>query len=346
MQACAVVWVCVIVLRVCVNPHANAFVDDVDRPELARARHVGSGINICLASLEFQGIANGGIGTAMAELANALAKLGHNVTVAAVYGGGKLPDQKQARRTGVQIIGVNYRGLQATNESPYDATSTSWPQLASFRLYQWLKHRQSDFHVVMYHEWSGIGFYIAQAKSQGLHFQDLALVGALHGPHLWAMHNQRNALSSVNDLEIDFMERRSIERADYVIAPSQYIVDYVRGRGWNAPTRDALVLANPLAMPNANPSPTREMRVQEVVFFGKTSHHKGIDIFCDAIDILLGRYKTLAHLHITFLVRFERIDGMEGDEWLRQRGLKWKAAGAHLKLKADLNTEECRAYLR
>ncbi len=121
----------------------------------------------------------------------------------------------------------------------------------SYEVYQWLKNRKqagNGFEIVHFPDWEGPGYYSLVAKHDGLDFQDTILSVGLHGPFRWVVsannvketnidngdnsstpqpQHHGECLTETDQLEVDFMERRSIEMADLVFAPSQYLTNWV-----------------------------------------------------------------------------------------------------------------------
>ena len=340
---------------------------------------------LCMLTREFRGLANGGIGTAMAELAEVLASEGVPVTVVLT----EQVDTAALSRVHKQLAGLDIDIISNPKVDVGYPIKGDGAQWRSYALFSWLKAFQGRCYTVLYHEWEGVGFHVATAKHQGTDFKGVHLVAVLHGPHLWALHNQRNPPRGVADLHIDFMERRSVQFADVVFAPSRYIVEFVRLQGWQLPDDShVFVLPNPLSEAslrierpaayepgNKLLDPGRDSLVglsaglisrdnaggsvatiRELVFFGKTDRFKGIDIFCDAVDLLLRDTPELLlgsasgdfsnrGVGITFLARTKDIDGMSGEDYLRMRSKPWLAAGVRVTSIINRNPDECRAYL-
>jgi hypothetical protein len=63
------------------------------------------------------------------------------------------------------------------------------------------------------------------AKKQGLALMGTALVVGVHGPSFWAKKaGNGEPITAVRSLEGNFMEQKTVALADYVVAPSQYIL--------------------------------------------------------------------------------------------------------------------------
>ena len=46
------------------------------------------------------------------------------------------------------------------------------------------------------------------------------MIIGLHGPNLWAKSvGNQETIDKIGDLEMDYMERKSVEMADYVVSP-------------------------------------------------------------------------------------------------------------------------------
>jgi glycosyltransferase involved in cell wall biosynthesis len=286
---------------------------------------------VCIVSLDLIGpIRNGGIGTAMTALAEALAADGHAVTL--LYPSGYTEDRPlTCWIMEYQKKGIVFETLFA--EEPE-------PQL-SFLAYHWLKRREFD--VIHFHDWRGIGYWSFVAKQQGLAFENTTLVCQVHGQTYWHLRNSGEFLSDIDQLRHDFLEQRSIELADVVYSPSQYMLEWVRGRGWTVPVR-SLVWPNVLPERAARLSIDRprglRVPIKEIVFFGRLETRKGIELFCAALSRAL--VKGLKVERITFLGK----EGMAGDEpataYILRATANWKVPYGIVN---DLDTRGARTYL-
>jgi hypothetical protein len=90
-----------------------------------------------------------------------------------------------------------------------------------------------NFDLIHFPEWEGIGYFSMLAKSEGLSFRNTMMVVGLHGSYQWV--SAGNALKEADHLEVDFMERKSVELADAAIAPSSYIVNWMVDQAWTLP---------------------------------------------------------------------------------------------------------------
>jgi hypothetical protein len=55
----------------------------------------------------------------------------------------------------------------------------------SFEVYQYLKN--SEFDLIQFPEWEGLGYYTLLAKKEGLAFVSTTIAVGLHGPTHWVV---------------------------------------------------------------------------------------------------------------------------------------------------------------
>lgn len=284
---------------------------------------------ICLLTLDFVGpIRNGGMGTAFLALAETLVAAGHEVTV--LYPSAYTENEPVTRwRThyaarGISFVSMFLEGTEAE---------------LSLGAYHWLKMR--DFDVIHFHEMRGIGYWVTVAKRCGLAFTNTTLVCQVHSPTLWHFAHSAQFLTHSGELETDWMERRSVEGADVVTAPSRYILDVVRTMGWKLPARHA-VMPNLLPasfMGGAEPG-TEPRPIQEVVFFGRLEERKGLGLFCEAVARLIRAGEPPPR--VTFLGKVGHMAGVHALAWLAGAAQAWPMPWSVVN---SLDPHEAREYL-
>jgi glycosyltransferase involved in cell wall biosynthesis/GT2 family glycosyltransferase len=247
---------------------------------------------ICFVSYDILGpIKNGGIGTAMTAAAEALSTEGHDVTI--LYPSSYVEDRS------ITFWAMEFKKRGIIFQSLF---SEEGPLQNSYLIYQWLKTRKFD--VVHFHDWRGAGYWSCVAKRQNIALQDTILVCQIHGQTYWHLTNSSEFLSEISQLELDFIERRAVELADFVYSPSQYMLDWMRGRGWHIPDR-AFVSPNLLPdgflsqLPVKKSNYLTRVRVQELVFFGRLETRKGVELFCASVNQILSRGVSIDR--VTFL---------------------------------------------
>lgn len=277
---------------------------------------------VCLLTFDFPGpIRNGGMGTALLALAETLRDAGHAVTVLYPPAHSETLPLTHWRahwaREGIDFVPLFVEGED---------------KVLALAAYHWLKARRFD--VIHFHEMRGAGHWLTVAKRCGLAFRDTALVCQVHGPTLWHYAHSAQFLTRVEEIETDFLERRSAEGADVVLSPSRHMLEEVARMGWRLPAR-AEVLPN-LPPPGRafDPAPRA---VEELVFFGRLEARKGLDLFCAAV----GRLPE-PPARVTFLGKVGQMGEMHALAWLAEATAGWTLPWRVLN---DLDAREAQAFL-
>jgi glycosyltransferase involved in cell wall biosynthesis/GT2 family glycosyltransferase len=290
-------------------------------PPLPPTANPGRKLRVCIASFDFVGpIRNGGVGTAFTSLGEALAAAGHEVTFLYLSGTHcetTLPLEHwiaDYRRKGIEFVPLPDRSGPRL-ESP-------WHMAKSFEAYQWLRTRSFD--IVHFSEWRAPGYYTLVAKHQGLAFADTELCVHTHGPTIWSLLSNGEYLTQLIELELDYMERRSVRLADSVVSPSHYLLRWMQDQGWTLPERTYVqqYIRPASARPGSPESGERPRPVSEIVFFGRLEIRKGLVLFCDALDRLAGD-PGIKDVRITFLGKLTKINDRDGAEVLADRAKAW-----------------------
>ena len=289
---------------------------------------------VCIGTSDLAGpVRNGGVGTACAMFAEALAAAGHDVTILYV-GPFEAGDPAHWRAH------YRARGIAFEVPTPSDVPLAGTPHIcASYTAYEWLK-RQPPFDVVQFPEINGVGFYTLQARRLGLAFQRAYIYVVLHSPTVWHRTENREHIDREEDLVLDFMERESVVWADAVVSPSRYLLAWAARWGFRFP-RDLYV--QPYVSPTPGALPAGESRpISELVFFGRLESRKGLELFCDALEILAGR-AVLPGPSVTFLGKIGRVGLEDGASYIRRRS---ERIGVPVHLETALGQSEALDYLR
>ena len=294
---------------------------------------------VCLVTAEFHGLfKNGGIGTANTGLALTLAEAGHDVTVAYVDAG--LVDYEQRLAQAAEVIadwaarGVR---IEFVPRNPLMRAGHEDHVAASFTVLQFLRGR--GFDVVFFNECGGQGYHSLLAKKAGLFPDAPRMVVVTHGASAWVMELNAQLYWSLHPVSVDFLERRSVELADDLVCPSQYLVDWMREHGWPLPA-STRVLQN--ALPPVVPAPPRAAEpINEIVFFGRLEARKGVDLFLDAWARLC-QMRDMSAIKVTFLGKFSRIEGVHSGVHVLERTRRWPVPPT---LITERDQEEALAYL-
>ncbi len=307
-------------------------------PDLGRRR-------VCLVTPDFVGpVRNGGIGTACAALAWALANEGHDVTVLYVFGSYcEAADiahwQAVWQARGVALVPLPAGGaVETTFGAETEAPRWSW------WVHEWLA-AHAPFDVIYAPEWQGVLYHALQARRAGSHRQDGALiVVGTHSPVLWHAEGNGDPVRPVHQA-VDAMERACVALADVVVSPSRYLVDWMAARGWCFPPR---VHVQQNLLPRLVPPwPTDPAPVRDIVFFGRLETRKGLLVFLEA-TAMLGAALGEDMPPVTFLGKHAHSGGVASPTLLAghpgtvisdldsQQAVSWLAEGGRLAVMPSL----------
>lgn len=282
----------------------------------------------CIVTPELAGVnKNGGVGTAFRQLALALERAGHAVTIVHLPIFGNDESQFKSAVQDFRKLGILLTSFRSSPPRFWTSPARNWPEnevRLSYELYRWLKDHESDFDVVYFPEWIGLGYYSFLAKSEGIAFTNITMVVNCHGPTRWVLPRDSRYVGSLEILEIDFMERRSVELADVAISPSRYLFNWMQEQDWILPERSYVhrnVLDRELRVPWGRRN--RESEVfSELVFFGRLEARKGLKLFCDALDLLAKNSPENLDA-ITFLGKGVLVMGIPSTDYIRRRSRSW-----------------------
>lgn len=297
---------------------------------------------VCLVTTEFHGLfKNGGIGTANTGLALTLAQAGFDVTVAFAssdaLGPRALEGDLAELKADYSKLGVTLDFVPASEliTKPFED-----PRSASYCVYLYLK--QHDFDVVYFNDCGGHGYYSLLAKHAGVFPNAPRMYVVAHGPLDWVLELNSLPYRDRLAIAVSFLERRSAALAETVISPSRYLADWMASHGWELPA-DVRVLPNIVILPRSLPSVTPSAKPEpttEIVFFGRLEVRKGLELFCDAVDLIdPGK---LRNVRITVMGKFSHIAGLHSGMYVFERARRWPAP---LRVLSTYGQEEALAYL-
>lgn len=281
---------------------------------------------ICIVTEELPYVGRtGGIGAAMHEVALVLAKAGHRVDL--LYHNVSGADADRLERAQALYAQSSIRMMTLDCRKFIDAEAT--PRAVSFAVYRTLTSVAYPYDFVHFADYKGFGFYPLLAKHQGLAFSATQFVVQLHGPTRWTIEANSSFFTHEEQLAIDFMESRSIELADKVVAPSQYIADWVN-KHMLANPRDIAVIRNLCGDLQARVGPERAAPkdsatttpLREIVIFGRHEDRKGIDIACQALS-RISKQLDEARVSVSFIGNTGIVSGQSSLIYLHEASLKW-----------------------
>jgi glycosyltransferase involved in cell wall biosynthesis len=291
-------------------------------------------LTVCVVTSEILGpVKNGGIGTATSALVDSLAANGHRVKI--LYTSVQRNQPTCAERNWAYWVEKLAERRISLNYIPHSGDYRDWLQKS------WLvkQHLAShDFDVVYFNEHHGSGYYTLAAKRAGLKpFVNRVHCVITHGSIEWVFNTNEQRLSHATDLEMIGVERRSVEWADVVIGPSQYLLREYQSYGWSLP-RHTYRQPYPFPISSKRQTHGREP-VDEIVFFGRLETRKGLWLFCEALDrmgdALRGR-------KVTFMGRSITASGIPTPVFIMSRAEKWPC---EVDLLLDYSQEQALDYL-
>lgn len=308
------------------------------RPPAPRPDSAG---RILLVAPDFVGpIRNGGIGTAFTAMARQLTTAGYEVCVLFTLGEyteGDLPFsywREHYAQDGVTLIPL----LPGPNEPKLDAPWFCWH---AYRVYLWMKRYGEAFDVAYFPEWRGEAYYVLQAKKMGMAFDKLPIGVVTHSPTCWSDDGNYVLPARPDELDLEYMERRVAEMADFVVSPSRYLIDWLGNRGWKLPD-NTRVIQN--MMPEAVATHTvsgTAATVQELVFFGRLEPRKGLRVFLKALKRLPE--EQARQLKITFLGKAICTATFDSEKFIAFELADWPSS---YELITGYGRDEALAYLR
>ncbi|GAA5857295.1 hypothetical protein JCM5353_001793 [Sporobolomyces roseus] len=109
---------------------------------------------------------------------------------------------------------------------------------------------------------------LSRTTHEGIALQQTGLVVGLHGVNVeWATMLKKRYPRDRYGVELDVYEQKTAEYADAVVVPSDYMLGYVRSRGWELPSA-ALAVSNIVKLTsNSAPSPTTSTPIRRTRLF-------------------------------------------------------------------------------
>jgi glycosyltransferase involved in cell wall biosynthesis len=291
---------------------------------------------VCFVTQELPGLfRNGGAGTADLAFATSLATIGHDVSVLYASKDVDLSNSQIKRAVGA-IIATGIKLFLVQDDELFAAWNRSRVDRI-FAIYHWLKQRHFD--IVHFNDFDGYAFFSCAAKRAGVAFRTTKLSIFVHGPSRWIWDIMEQFIDDKDKLEMEFLERRAIELADVVLAPSRHLLKWMENNGYVLPQESYLqeyVVQTPWTGQLSNAAET----VNEIVFFGRHEFRKGFTTFVDAVR-KFGPSRP--DLKITFLGKYSRVYGEHTGSYAV---FMLKDIPNELSFYADYDREDALRYLK
>lgn len=198
---------------------------------------------------------------------------------------------------------------------------------------------ERDFDAVFFNEHHGSGYYTLAAKRAGIpRFKDRTHCVITHGSIEWVFDVNDQYIARPSDIEMIGLERRSVEWADVVIGPSEYLLRKYESYGWSLPER-TYVQPYPFRLPPVEPS-SAPVDVNELVFFGRLETRKGLWLFCEALDRISEKLRGRV---VTFMGRVTDVGGVPSAALILAKASHWPF---RVRLLMQLNQSDAIDYLK
>lgn len=238
----------------------------------------------------------GGIGTYNGHLIRFLQSKGHHVSVLCLDDIAKL-DKTQLQKIYPKITFIDlpkWVGPKFLNKEKNIQDS--------YKIYHFLKDQSYD--VIFFADYQGFGYYLTEAKQQGIAFEKTLLVGTLHGPSEWLDSLNASLIEKRHTLLNYYIEKQSIENCDLVHVLTPFFEKRIQEEmGWTLP-RSVYTFPAFLSILNTIP-PFQHCPIKEIIFIGRPNRNKGFDLFTKMIQtIQKNTPEILKDIQITFIAPY------------------------------------------
>jgi glycosyltransferase involved in cell wall biosynthesis len=291
---------------------------------------------IAIVTPELVGIyKNGGIGTNYFFRARFLNScLNYQVTI--LYTGECSPSAAQAWR---EQYGHNGIRLEVLPRLSTNTNSEIFHRRAEAVHQRFAAEAWDEIH---FSEYLANGFVCLQAKRSGLAYQNTRLMVTMDSSSLWCREGmQQSSLDPGTDTKVDYAEQYCCENADLLVSPSCYLMHWAEGRGWRLPP-NRVVLPNLCErLGDENPAAVR-INPRHLIFFGRLETRKGLEIFCEAVELLSKAGKAPAR--VDFLGRVGTHQGQPADRYISQMSSRWQET--ETQIHSDLDNFAAMKHIR
>jgi glycosyltransferase involved in cell wall biosynthesis len=277
----------------------------------------------------------GGAGTADSLLAVALGRHGHEVELLIATGReiGQLNDEWSSNydSAGVQVRMLDVlHGVRPRHLAP------------TLEVFHALRERPPD--VVIVNDWRGLGYAAMRSRQLGRALLDTAFVVHCHGPARVLAEFANKVPDTLERFREEITERASLELADAVASPSDWLLRWLRAHGWPVPDGAKVIqyVRQSVALDEKPPRSPGASRVTRLAFFGQLREGKGIRIFLTALNALEPHQ--LDGVALVFLGSTSK--RWTGDRILDALSPVVRANVARIDLFTDLDRESALADLR
>jgi O-antigen biosynthesis protein len=222
----------------------------------------------------------GGIGTGTTFLALALARMGHDVEI--LHSGTPPTRAIDPEWNRVyESAGIRVRFVPGGDEPVEPRYFARMPETARAL-------RADPPQVVIAQDTAAPAYVALRLRQLGMGFENTLFVVVCYGTRLWIKDVSRMVRVFPYLLGLSALEGASLELADVVVSPSQYVVGWMQQQGWRLPpTRVIPYLSRSAATGEQQPRmAVADGRVERIAFFGRLEERKGLKPFAAGLNAL------------------------------------------------------------
>ncbi len=241
----------------------------------------------------------GSAGTPFLGLALTLAEAGHTVDFLDPWADRRPDNEKTKLRRVFRDKGLEL--IEAVPAGPKAANSAHGRLAAApFAVYEALKGRSYD--LVHATDCGGVAYYYQQAAKLGLISSPADVWIHVSAPYLYLLEIGQERIESYSDTMRCFLERRSAELGDELIARSAPVRDWMVSAGYDIdPDRTRIDPGLTLPVPPALVAADRSgpVPVERIVFAGRMNHAGGLTTACYMLREIASRGVKLSSVLFT-----------------------------------------------
>jgi glycosyltransferase involved in cell wall biosynthesis len=264
---------------------------------MASENRQGASRRVAFVADELLGYAGNGIGTTTTFVSLALARAGHDVEVLFVGRAPTGPIDPEWQRL-YDDAGVRVRVVPRGDETVEPGNLARSRDLERAL-------RDDPPGVVIVQDLGAPAYTALRLRRLGLAFEHTLFIVFCHGTRQWITDVSRKVRVLPGAQAVAVLERASVELADAVVSPSAYLVDWMRGEGWQLPAQTFVIPHVSRASATGEPPPAQARadseRVERVAFFGRLEERKGVQPFVGALNTL--EPKLLERVDLEFIGR-------------------------------------------
>jgi len=292
---------------------------------------------VALVSHDVQAVQGraGGVGAFVTHWARLLKNSGEEVTIILTHAEIQTPGLDPQWAANYQSWGIEF--IELHSDPP---AADRWPEAWAMRLSEKLHPILSQFDAVYFQDWANLAFHAVRVNRFSTTPGPICIT-VLHGPSNWVRLGNRKYPHIADDLHLEFVERYSAEHSDAVIAPSNYILEWVKKEGWKF--RTTPVVPGLPYYPGGEWELQPEMPAKKrVIFFGRLETRKGATLFTKALLTLASDHPDIAQ-SIEEIVLLGHEDEPGSVETVKRHLAK---TGLRVVHEGSLDSEQAGRYLR